>query len=87
MLKIMPSLSLILSLGACAQTGSVAPVISSDLQAHAWHLVEIASMDDTVYRPANNTHYSLTFMPAGNVAVVADCNRGRGTWQSAQVGR
>jgi heat shock protein HslJ len=87
MLKRILFLSLGLLLNACAQTGDTSKVVPMDLKANTWHLVEIASMDDTVYRPKENATYSLTFMPTGDVAVVADCNRGRGSWLSAQAGQ
>jgi len=54
-------------------------------QAHALHIVEIASTDDSVYRPANNTQDSHTSLPAGVVQLVADCDHGR--WQSLQDGQ
>ena len=87
MLKRILFLSLGLLLNACAQTGDTQKVVPMDLTANTWHLVEIASMDDTAYRPKENATYSLTFTLTGDVAVVADCNRGRGSWLSAQTGQ
>jgi len=46
----------------------------------SWSLVEIASMDDSVHRPAEGARYELTFQLDGSVLVQADCNRGQGAW-------
>lgn len=46
-----------------------------------WRLVRINSMDDTVTTPDERARYTLTFDAGGQVAVVADCNRGAGTFE------
>ena len=46
----------------------------------AWRLVEILSMDDHVFRPRNPARYTLTLVADGTAMVLADCNRGAGTW-------
>jgi heat shock protein HslJ len=53
----------------------------SRLAGSAWRLVEIASMDDSVYRPAADARYELAFQPGGQLVVQADCNGGRGSWR------
>ena len=50
-----------------------------DLSATGWQLVEIQSMDDTVYAPESGTRYRLHFGVDGSVAVEADCNRASGS--------
>lgn len=48
----------------------------------AWRLVEIRSTDGTVDRPGDEARYMLYFDADGAVRIMADCNRGRGTWAS-----
>ena len=46
----------------------------------SWRLVEIRSTDGNVDRPRDDASYVVHFDADGTVRVVADCNRGRGTW-------
>jgi heat shock protein HslJ len=62
-----------------ADTGSLAGT--------SWRLVEIKSMDDSVYAPENPDHYTLTFGSDGSMSVTADCNRGTGSWKSESAGQ
>ena len=48
----------------------------------AWRLVEILSMDDSVFTPQDRSHYTLAFAADGSATLRADCNRGAGTWTS-----
>ncbi len=48
----------------------------------AWRLVEILSMDDSVFTPQDRSHYTLAFAADGSATLRADCNRGTGTWTS-----
>jgi len=48
----------------------------------AWRLVEILSMDDSVFRPEERSRYTLAFAADGSATLRADCNRGTGTWTS-----
>lgn len=48
----------------------------------AWQLVEIQSMDGSVFKPQDRSHYTLTFAADGKMLLRADCNRGGGTWKS-----
>lgn len=48
----------------------------------AWRLVEILSMDGSVFTPQDRSHYTLAFAADGKMALRADCNRGTGTWTS-----
>ncbi|HNP35643.1 MAG TPA: META domain-containing protein [Woeseiaceae bacterium] len=60
-----------------------APAPATDeLSGSAWQLVRIQSMDDSVYTPDERRHYTLEFGTDGSIAVRADCNRGRGTWNA-----
>lgn len=45
-----------------------------------WQLVRIQSMDDSVYTPDDPVKYQISFLPEGQLAVIADCNRGQGKW-------
>jgi len=60
---------------------------SSELAGTAWQLVKIMSMDDTVYEPKDRTLYRMQFKQDGRVAILADCNRGTGSWSSESAGR
>jgi heat shock protein HslJ len=53
----------------------------------AWRLVEIASMDDSVYVPEDPAMYTLVFGTDGSAQVQADCNRARGSWASETAGQ
>jgi len=57
------------------------------LAGSAWRLVEIASMDDSVYKPDDRDRYTLEFRGDGSMSLRADCNRGSGTWESASPGQ
>ncbi len=57
----------------------------SKLAGTSWRLVRIMSMDDRVYEPDDASKYTLTLDADGMVAVMADCNRGTGTWISASA--
>lgn len=60
---------------------------AGDLAGTAWHLVNIASMDDMVYVPDAPANYTLDFGRDGSVSILADCNRGTGSWVSESAGR
>jgi para-nitrobenzyl esterase len=62
--------------GETATEASLAEAFGS-----TWRLVRIQSMDDTVTTPDERSKYTLTFDAGGQVAVVADCNRGAGTFE------
>lgn len=63
------------------------PNAQSVLAGTAWQLVEIASMDDHVYRPEDRSLYTLVFNADGSMRVRADCNLGTGTWTSESSGQ
>jgi heat shock protein HslJ len=48
----------------------------------SWRLVKIMSMDDTTYVPDDPSLYTMKFGVDGSVSLLADCNRGTGTWTS-----
>ena len=60
---------------------------SSELAGTAWQLVKIMSMDDSVHEPEDRTLYRMQFKQDGRVAILADCNRGTGSWSSESAGR
>ena len=60
---------------------------TSELAGTAWNLVKIMSMDDTVYEPNHRARYRLDFNRDGSVAILADCNRGMGSWTSESRGQ
>ena len=47
-----------------------------------WRLVQIMSMDDNTYKPDDPSRYTLSFGTDGSMNVLADCNRGKGSWTS-----
>ena len=72
----------------CATAGDPPAPASGEpaLAGTSWRLVEIVSMDDSVYAPADRALYTVTFGADGTVAIRADCNRGTGTWTSPAGG-
>jgi heat shock protein HslJ len=56
----------------------------SDLSGPTWQLVQFQSSDGRTLVPADKSKYTLAFKTDGTVAVRVDCNRGHGTWKSAQ---
>jgi para-nitrobenzyl esterase len=60
---------------------------SSELIGSSWKLVKIAYSDDTIYKPDDQTKYTLTFQDEEQVAVRIDCNRGYGRWNSSAPGQ
>jgi heat shock protein HslJ len=69
------------------QDGSDTLAAPGELAGTAWRLVKILSMDDSVYTPDDPARYTLEFTPDGNVRILADCNRGMGSWRSEQPGQ
>ncbi len=61
----------------------VAASSSSELAGSSWRLVKIASMDDSVDVPDDPSAYTLELRADGSATMVADCNRGTGSWTSA----
>jgi heat shock protein HslJ len=53
---------------------------SGGLAGSRWRLVKIMSMDDSVEQPDDPDRYILAFGVDRTVSIVADCNRGSGTW-------
>lgn len=54
--------------------------LANDLSGTSWRLVKIMSMDDRVDLPDDPSKYTLDFRADGSVAILADCNRGMGSW-------
>ncbi len=63
------------------------PAPPAGLEGTAWRLLNIQSMDDSVYTPQEPGSYTVEFGPGGRAAVRADCNRGTGTWHSTSAGQ
>ena len=81
-------LALLPWLGACSSPGPAPNVATAQdtapsevLQGQVWSLVQIQSMDDTLYTPARDGQFTLQFLADGRLLVRADCNRGSGRWQ------
>jgi heat shock protein HslJ len=53
---------------------------ASDLVGVVWVWVEFLENNDTVTRPNMPANYTLEFLPDGQVALQADCNRANGTY-------
>ena len=66
-----------------AQVSAQTPPAS--LAGTSWQLVRIQSMDDKVATPTDRSKYTMTFGADGRVYMRVDCNRGSGTWKSAQA--
>lgn len=67
------------------QSSSSMPERGDNLTDRTWSLVEIQSMDDSVYTPREGHSYTLQFSADGQVSVQADCNRGFGTWEQTSA--
>jgi len=65
---------LLLLSGACA---------TPQLGGSSWQLVRFQGGDGTVLVPDDSTKYSVRFNADNVVDVRFDCNRGRGSWNSA----
>lgn len=78
------------ALAACTSVPPTAPPATPGtapgLEGSSWRLVQIA-MSDGVTRPAiERSRYTIGFGRDGVLNVRFDCNRGRGSWQSAAPG-
>jgi len=60
---------------------------ASELAGTAWQLVSLKSMDDSVYAPDAPEMYTVEFRADGSIRILADCNRGTGSWSSGAAGR
>jgi heat shock protein HslJ len=62
-------------------------VMAGELDGSDWRLVNIASMDDSIYLPDDSNRYTLSLDAKSRAVVRADCNRGTGSWTSASPGQ
>lgn len=69
-----------------AATG-VADRVDSELAGTQWQLISIQSMDDTENVPEDPANYTLAFAGDGTVSLMADCNRGTGTYATEGPGQ
>lgn len=67
-----------------AHPQSTQPNAASDLGGRSWQLVKFEGGDGKSLAPADKTKYTIAFASDGSVSVRIDCNRGRGTWKSAE---
>jgi heat shock protein HslJ len=65
----------------------VATPLDSELAGTRWQLISIQSMNDTKDVPDDPSKYTLAFGADGTAALLADCNRGTGTYTSTQPGQ
>jgi heat shock protein HslJ len=72
---------------ALAALAACLPAVASGLAGTSWRLLNIASMDDTVYVPDDPAKYTLAFGADGAASMQADCNRGAGSWTSESPGQ
>lgn len=77
---------------AADDTENATPVTASEpdtpgLAGTRWQLVKIMSMNDTESVPDDRSQYTLAFGHDGAVTILADCNRGKGTYSSASPGQ
>lgn len=82
-----PLMRLMALTAAMAPLPAAALAMASELVGTSWRLANIASMDDSVYVPETPSAYTLEFRPDGSAAILADCNRGTGTWASDAPGQ
>lgn len=72
-----------LLLAACATTAPEPQALGGT----SWQLVRFQSGDGRVLAPDERARYTVAFAKDGVVNVRFDCNRGRGSWHSAQKSR
>ncbi len=60
---------------------------AGELAGTTWHLVRIMSMDDSEHIPDDPSKYTLSFDAYDGVSIVADCNRGTGSYSSEPSGQ
>ena len=67
-----------------AASGEQAPAKEPlhELAGTTWRLVKIMGMDDSVAEPEDRSLYTLEFGTDAKVYLLADCNRGNGSWAS-----
>jgi heat shock protein HslJ len=65
---------------AAAMPVAAAEPAPRDLAGSSWRLLQFQGGDDTIEKPDDPSHYTVTFEPGGSVAVRFDCNRGNGSW-------
>lgn len=58
-----------------------------DLSGTSWQLVNIMEMDGSIAEPGDRSLYTLKFGPEGQADMLADCNRGTGSWSSEASGQ
>lgn len=51
------------------------------LEGTSWQLVQIQSMNDTVFTPPDPGQYTVRFRSENRLVVQSDCNRAGATWQ------
>ena len=71
-----------------ATADSVVPpniVAPGPLAGTSWQLVQFQSSDGTTLTPDDRAKYTVTFGADGRVTILADCNRGSGTWSSPEA--
>jgi para-nitrobenzyl esterase len=73
--------------GVQAQAEEYTTEEAGGLGGTSWRLVQIMSMDDNTYKPDDPSLYTLTFGADGTMNVLADCNRGTGSWISESDGQ
>lgn len=66
---------------------TMAESAGGELAGSSWQLVNISSMDDSIYLPDDPAKYTLELQADGTASMVADCNRGTGSWKSESSGR
>lgn len=72
-----------------ANDGIEQPPAEEALVGRTWRLVEIQSMDDTIYAPApqDRSRYTLRLNADGTANLQVDCNRAMGPWSSEFAGK
>lgn len=49
-----------------------------------WEWQQFQGSDDSLVTPPDPSHYTVTFLPEGKLAIQADCNRAKGTFNAKQ---
>jgi len=70
-----------------AKVMTLGEAVGSEIAGTSWRLVKIMEMDDSVDVPDDPANYTLKFGADGAAAMLADCNRGTGSWTSESAGQ
>ena len=82
-----PPQDTVVTVPAAQAQNSAEPPAATELAGTSWWLVKIMSMDDSTAVPDDPSQYTLAFGTDRTASLLADCNRGTGSWTSESAGQ